>query len=65
MYPCHALSKDAQATGLIDHKAYQWRMALIEEAFGHYEALLIWSIPMSHWLPRETLIWIVTANKSA
>ena len=63
MYPCHVLSKDAQATGLIDHKAYQWYMDLIEEAFGHYEALLIWSIPMSYWWLRETLIWIGTANK--
>ena len=36
---------------------------LIEEAFGHYEALLIWSITMSYWWPRETLIWIGTANK--
>ena len=56
----HALPTDLRVSSLIDQETRQWRIGFIKENFPPQEAQTILSIPLSHRLPLDRLVWVYT-----
>ncbi|MCH83709.1 reverse transcriptase-like protein [Trifolium medium] len=55
--PVNTLSEDSLVETLIDSDTKQWKRDLIHSCFNRTEAKQILSIPLSHRLPMDKLVW--------